>query len=244
MTRNFSERPPIIATMTQEKTEPVSPLLRRGRPSKKPGVLRETGDETRERILEGALQEFSEKGFDGARIDQIALRSGVNKNLLYHHYGNKDGLFTALLERTYERIRKLQNDFELKDQDPVEAIRKLVIFTGKIWVQFPQFLRLLASENLNGGRHVKQSAFISAIYQPLLVNLTQILDRGLEQGVFKRKADPIELYISIASLTAHYISNHHTLEAIFGSSLMTPSRIKQRLEHAADMVSAYLESEA
>lgn len=221
----------------------MQPKQRAKSVSRKAFVLRETGDVTREKILDGALHEFSEKGFDGARIDQIALRAGVNKNLLYHHYGNKDGLFTALLERTYERIRKLQNDFELRDQDPGEAIRKLVIFTGKVWVQFPEFLRLLASENLNYGRHVVKSSLISAIYQPLLANLTEILDRGIEQGVFKRKVDPVELYISIASLTAHYISNHHTLEAIFGTPLMTTSRIKQRLEHAADMVSAYLKSE-
>lgn len=206
-------------------------------------VLRGNADETRERILDGAMAEFSEKGFDGARIDQIALRAGVNKNLLYHHYGNKDGLFTALLERMYGRIRTRQNDFDLRDQDPVEAIRKLVIFTGKIWAQYPEFLRLLGSENLNGGRHVVNSPNIAAMYQPLLANIRQILDAGLAQGKFKRRVDPVEIYISISSLTAHYISNSHTFEAIFGASLMTPARIRQRLEHAADMVAAYLCSE-
>ena len=54
-------------------------------------VSRESSRRTREMILDGALAEFSEKGFDGARIDEIALRAGVNKNLLYHHYGSKDG---------------------------------------------------------------------------------------------------------------------------------------------------------
>jgi TetR/AcrR family transcriptional regulator len=207
---------------------------------KKIVVLRGNADETRERILDGAMVEFSEKGFDGARIDQIALRAGVNKNLLYHHYGNKDGLFTALLERTYERIRMRQNDFELRGQDPVDAVRKLVIFTGKIWVQYPEFLRLLGSENLNGGRHVMKSPHIAAMYQPLLASIRQILDAGIEQGTFKRRVDPIELYISISSLTAHYISNSYTFEALFGASLMTPTRVRQRLEHAADMVAAFL----
>ena len=88
-------------------------------------------------ILDGALAEFSEKGFDGARNDEIALRAGVNKILLYHHYGSKDGLFTALLERTYDTIRGRQKDLQLRGMDPVEGMRKLVIFTGRIWVRFP-----------------------------------------------------------------------------------------------------------
>jgi TetR/AcrR family transcriptional regulator len=191
-------------------------------------------------ILEGALQEFSERGFDGARIDQIALRAGVNKNLLYHHYGNKDGLFSALLEHMYQKLRERQQDLELRDKDPVDAIRRLVIFTGKVWVQYPEFLRLLQSENLNGGRHVAASPKVTSLYEPLLATLDDLLQRGRQSGQFRRNVDPIDLYISISGLTAHYMNNRHTFEAIFGQALMSPQRIRQRLEHAADMVVAYL----
>ncbi len=191
-------------------------------------------------ILDGALTEFSEKGFDGARIDEIALRAGVNKNLLYHHYGSKDGLFTALLERTYDTIRRRQNDLQLRGMDPVEGMRKLVMFTGRIWVQFPEFLRLLQSENLNAGRHVRASREIQQMYNPLLETINELLERGTRLGVFRKNVDPIDLYISISALTAHYISNHHTFEALFGQRLMAPQRIKQRLEHAAEMVERYL----
>jgi TetR/AcrR family transcriptional regulator len=205
-----------------------------------PVARRDSSLRTREMILDGAMQEFSERGFDGARIDQIALRAGVNKNLLYHHYGNKDGLFSALLERMYEKLRERQQDLELRDKDPVDAIRRLVIFTGKVWVQYPEFLRLLQSENLNGGRHVAASAKISLLYEPLLDTLNELLARGRELKQFRDDVDPVDLYISISALTAHYINNRHTFEAIFGHALMSPPRVKQRLEHAADMVVAYL----
>jgi TetR/AcrR family transcriptional regulator len=207
---------------------------------KAPRISRESSRKTREMILDGALAEFSEKGFDGARIDEIALRAGVNKNLLYHHYGSKDGLFTALLERTYETIRGRQNDLQLRGMDPVEGMRKLVIFTGRIWVQFPEFLRLLQSENLNAGRHVRASTKIQQMYNPLLETLNELIERGTRSGAFRKNVDPIDLYISVSALTAHYISNHHTFEALFGQRLMTPQRIKQRLEHAADVVERYL----
>lgn len=209
-------------------------------PTKIARVSRERSKKTRQMILDGALAEFSEKGFDGARIDEIALRAGVNKNLLYHHYGSKDGLFTALLERTYESIRLRQNDLKLRDMDPVEAMRKLVVFTGRIWIQFPQFLRLLQSENLNSGRHVRSSDKIRQLYNPLLDTINDLIARGTRMGKFRKNVDPIDLYISISALTAHYISNHHTFEALFGQRLMTSRRIAQRLEHAADMIEAYL----
>lgn len=212
---------------------------RPGRRAERP-VSRESSRKTRDMILHGALAEFSEKGFDGARIDEIALRAGVNKNLLYHHYGSKDGLFTALLEQTYDAIRSRQKDLQIRGMDPVEGMRKLVMFTGRIWVQFPQFLRLLQSENLNGGRHVRASGTIAQMYNPLLETINDLLERGTRMGQFRKGIDPIDLYISISALSAHYISNHHTFEAIFGQRLMTPQRIKQRLEHAADMVERYL----
>jgi len=201
---------------------------------------RDSSLRTREMILKGAMQEFSERGFDGARIDKIALRAGVNKNLLYHHYASKDGLFAALLEHMYEKIRARQRDLELRDKDPADAVRRLVVFTGKIWVQYPEFLRLLQSENLTGGRHVAVSPKVPSLYEPLLATLQTVLERGSKSGQFRADVDPVDLYISISALTAHYINNRHTFEAIFGQNLMTPQRIRQRLEHAADMVLAFL----
>jgi TetR/AcrR family transcriptional regulator len=203
-------------------------------------VPRQRSQKTRDMILAGALAEFSQKGFDGARIDEIALRAGVNKNLLYHHFGNKDGLFSALLERTYDTIRARQNDLQLRSLDPVGGMRKLVVFTGKIWVQWPEFLRLLQSENLHRGRHARESSTIPTLYNPLLDTINDLLQRGAQLGVFRDDVDPVDLYISISSLTAHYLTHHHTFEAIFKRKMMTPERIRQRLEHAADMIERYL----
>lgn len=204
------------------------------------GTRKENTRRMRETILHAAMEEFSAKGYDGARVDEIALRSGINKNVLYHHFGSKDDLFAAVLERTYEVIRSRQKDLQLRNMTAVEGIRKLVVFTGRVWVQFPHFLRLLHSENLLGGRHVKESSKIAKMYNPLLGTIKELLQRGIDEKVFREDVDPIELYISVTSLTAHYISNHHTFDAIFEQQLMLPQRVKRRLEHAADMVERYV----
>jgi TetR/AcrR family transcriptional regulator len=208
-------------------------------PSARP-ASRESSRKTRAAIINAAIKEFADKGYDGARVNEIALTAGVNKNLLYHHYGSKDGLFAAILEYTYGAIRARQRDLQLRNMDPVTGMRKLVIFTGKIWVQLPQFQRLLDSENLHQGQHVRESMKIRKMYNPLLDTVRDLLARGVASGQFRRNIDPVDLYVSITSLTAHYISNRYTFEALFGQKLMTPRRIKQRLDHAADMVLRYV----
>jgi len=202
---------------------------------------RQSSSRTRAAIMAAAVTEFADKGYDGARVDEIAMHAGVNKNLIYHHYRSKDGLFAAVLEFTYEDIRKRQKDLELRDMDPVVGMRKLVIFTGRIWVQLPHFQRLLHSENLHEGVHVRQSARIPQIYNPLLDTIRDLLARGVKTGQFRKNIDPIDLYVSITALTAHYITNRYTFEAIFGQRLMTPRRIQQRLDHAAEMILRYVQ---
>jgi TetR/AcrR family transcriptional regulator len=204
-------------------------------------VPRTSSSGTRAAIMAAAVTEFADKGYDGARVDDIALHGGVNKNLIYHHFGSKDGLFEAVLEYTYEAIRKRQKDLELRHMDPVIGMRKLVIFTGRIWVQLPHFQRLLHSENLHEGRHVRQSSKIPKMYDPLLETIRDLLDRGVASGQFRPNIDPVDLYISITALTAHYIGNRYTFEAIFGKQLMTPKRIRQRFDHAAEMILRYVE---
>jgi AcrR family transcriptional regulator len=61
--------------------------------------LTRSPERTRERILAAALEEFSSRGFSGARVDAIARRGRINKRMLYHYFGSKQGLFQAVLAR-------------------------------------------------------------------------------------------------------------------------------------------------
>jgi TetR/AcrR family transcriptional regulator len=195
---------------------------------------------TQPRILDAAIREFVDKGFDAARMDDIALRSSVNKNMLYHYFGSKEQLFIAVLEHVYETLRTRQGDMSIRGMDPVSGMRRLVESTGKVWVESPDYLRVLSSENLHEARHVRKSDKIIQMYNPLLDTISELLRRGAEAGVFRKGVDPLDLYISISALTAHYIANRHTFEAIFRTDLMTPRRLRQRLRHASDMILSYL----
>jgi AcrR family transcriptional regulator len=54
---------------------------------------------TKLRILAAALEEFSRQGFAGGRVDVIARRAGINKRMLYHYFGDKQGLFREVMHR-------------------------------------------------------------------------------------------------------------------------------------------------
>jgi AcrR family transcriptional regulator len=195
---------------------------------------------TRAAILAAALTEFAEHGLGGARVDDIALRAQLDKKLLYYYFGNKDELFTAVLEQAYAHIRSRERHLALDEVDPVEAIRRLVAFTWNYYLEHPEFLRLLNTENQYRAEHVKKSVSIKTMHSPFIALIETILDRGRKQGVFRSGIDPVQLYISIAGLAWFYIGNSYTLSAYFSRDLLKPKARVERLSHMTDLILAYL----
>lgn len=195
---------------------------------------------TRAAILEAATHEFRAKGLTGARVDTIAKRSGVNKRMIYHYFGGKEGLYVAVLEATYSAIRHAEGDLHLGDREPLDAICELVRFTWRYFIDHPEFLSLLGTENLHRARFLKQSSRIRDLHSPLVATLSHQLARGAEKGVIRPGIDPVQLYISIASLGFFYLSNRYTLATIFGRSMDDPTSLDARGKHIEDVVLAYL----
>jgi AcrR family transcriptional regulator len=192
------------------------------------------------RILKAATEEFARFGLGGARVDRIAARAGANKRMLYYYFGNKDALFLAVLEASYAAIRSAERELRLADLEPREAMRKLVEFTWNYYLEHPEFLTLLNSENLHRARHVKRSPRIVAMHSPFADMIKQVLERGERAGQFRSGVDPVQLYISIAALGYFYLSNRYTLSAIFQRELLSPRHKAERLRHMTELVLGYL----
>lgn len=211
------------------------------RPVHVPGVRNPDG--TRRLILEAATEEFARAGFAAARVNAIAERAGVNKRMLYHYYGDKDALFLAVLEATYERIRGRENALDLVDLAPRVAMRKLVETTWDHYVEHPEFISLLNSENLDKAAHLHRSSRARSLNSPLVEMIATILARGAATGEFRDDVDPLDLYISIAGLGYFYLSNRFTLSAVFGRDLMAKTAMRRRRKHIVDVVMGYLRPE-
>lgn len=197
-------------------------------------------DRSQRDILDAARDEFALHGLGGARMDRIAERAAVNKRLIYYYFENKESLFLAVLERAYEDIRSAEQQLELTQVEPTEAIRRLIAFTWDYYIAHPEFLTLLNSENLHRARHLKQSTKVPALHSPFVQMLADVLERGHKSGMFRAGVDPVQLYISIAGLSYFYIGNIHTLSAIFNRPLLGPKAKLERLSHMTDLVLGYL----
>jgi AcrR family transcriptional regulator len=194
-------------------------------------------------ILAAAVAEFTEKGYAGARIDAIAERSGANKRMIYHYFGDKDGLYLAVLESAYIGIRSAEAALKLADLEPVQAIEKLVAFTWDYFIAHPEFLSLLATENMHRARFLKQSKRVLELHSPLVSSISDVLRRGAKAGVFRPGVDPAHLYVSIASLGIFYLSNRWTLSAIFDRDLTAQPEIRAWGRHISEVVLGYLRPE-
>ncbi len=191
---------------------------------------------TRKKLLTAARLEFARHGFAGARVDEIAERAGVNKQLVYHYFGDKDALYLAVLEWVYADIREQERQLNLEGLPPERAIRKLIEASFDYLATNPDFIVLLNDENRGGARHVRGSTRLEAMHSPLVRSVSHILNEGVRSGVFRKGIDPIQLYISIAGLGYFYLSNTPTLSAIFGKDLSSRAARRARRRHVADLV--------
>jgi TetR/AcrR family transcriptional regulator len=191
---------------------------------------------TRQKLLAAARREFAASGLAGARVDEIAARAGVNKQLVYHYFGDKDALYLAVLEWVYEEIRAQERKLNLEGLPPERAIRKLIESSFDHLAAYPDFIVLLNDENRGGARHVRGSRRLEAMHSPLVSMVDTILRQGVREGRFRRGVDPVQLYISIAGLSYFFFSNTPTLSTIFGTDLRSPAAKRARRKHVVDLV--------
>jgi TetR/AcrR family transcriptional regulator len=197
-------------------------------------------ERTREKILAFATEEFAARGYDGARVDAIVARCGISKNLLYHYFDSKEALFIRVMERAYAAMRERQNQVLLGGDDPVADMRTLVVAMVEHFAAAPDFIALLATENIHKAEHIAKSQAIQAMYNPLRASLRRLVRDGQARGVFRADVDWVDLYISISGMASYFVSNRYTLATVLDARLDTPARLRRRMQHVPDMVLAYL----
>jgi TetR/AcrR family transcriptional regulator len=198
---------------------------------------------TKDRILAVATKEFSARGYDGARVDAIMRQSKISKNLIYHYFVSKEQLFIAVLESAYEKIRGVQAEWATSFSSPTEAVRTLVRTIFNHWRHSPEFMRLLNSENFHNGRHLRKAKGIKAGYASLIANLDQVIKEGERIGEFRPNIDPVELFISISSLSYHYFSNRYTLLYLLDHD-GNEKHTRSFLAHTEEVVLSYVQFDA
>ena len=194
---------------------------------------------TKQRILEAAEAEFSEKGLFGARIDSIAASAGVNKRMIYEYFLNKEGLYKTILINVYNRISLWESSLAGDIDDPVKVIRDLVHSYFEFLTKNQSFVRILLWENLNGAVVLKDSGQ-SDLKAVVLQLISRVIADGKVRGVFRADADEYQVTMSLLNFAFSYFANVHTLSYVLSSDLLDEAKINERAGFISDILIKYL----
>jgi AcrR family transcriptional regulator len=197
-------------------------------------------ERTRAEILDVATREFADKGYSGARVDEIAAKTSTTKRMIYYYFGGKEQLYVAALERAYTVIRSIEQELDVEHLDPVDAIRQLAELTFDHHEAHPDFIRLVSIENIHRAEHIATSSTLSSLANPALDVLARILQRGRAAGQFRDDVDALDVHMMISAFCVFRTANRHTFKAIFDRDMLEPARRTHYRGMLGDMVLEYL----
>jgi TetR/AcrR family transcriptional regulator len=156
---------------------------------------------TRQALLEAGAALFSERGLDGASIEDIAERAGVNKALISYHFGGKRGLYAAILESHFGRMAKRLTAIEQDAKDARQIFHDFLSVFFEIAREAPGFPILFLREVLSTG---VEPAVIPHIVEIVGVS-RRLVDRAFREGLF-RKVDPITFHFGLVGALTFFFS--------------------------------------
>ncbi|HBT33075.1 MAG TPA: TetR family transcriptional regulator [Pusillimonas sp.] len=180
---------------------------------------------TRDAILRAATRVFSRHGFAGGKIEQISKLSRTHDRMIYYYFGSKERLFVEVLETAYARMNDAEAELAFDLNDPEEALTTVVHFVWQYYLDHPEMITLLNSENLQQGKHIRKSARVSKLSSPAVEVLDQVLAAGVKKGLFRHDVSARDLYIEIAALGYFYLSNRFTLSAFLNVDLRSAENL-------------------
>lgn len=188
---------------------------------------------TKEKILKAAEDEFSLCGLAAARVDSIAQKAGVNKQLIYAHFESKENLYSVILEKVYARLGKYEESLVYTSFDGDTTVKKIILDYFDFLVSNPSFVRLMLWENLNGAQCVGD------VRTNLFSGTRNLLCKGIEMGIIRDDIDIEQTAMSFNLFCFSAFSNVHTISKLLNKDLNTKQELTKRANHIADVLATY-----
>lgn len=189
---------------------------------------------TREKILQCATKAFSKQGFEGTSLSVLLKEANVNKRMVYHYYGSKEGLYHAVHIRQWHLLGQWFSA-ELMPAGKLQqkSVKDLLIRALEIFHQFsashPEFVRLMMWDGLEGGKVSK--ALWQDIRGPLYGRMADLLKAAKAEGLVAKDLQVDHLVVSFMGAILFYFSYAESLEDVFGGKkLLSPKAAQERQE--------------
>lgn len=190
---------------------------------------------SRERLLRAGLKLFASRGPDGVSVEAIAGEAGLNRRMLYHYFGSKDGLYAAVVERAYQELNSVDVELAYVLLPAEELLEKMIRAYYEFLAGHPEVVRLLTWENLRQGEGLR-GLDVSSLKTPIVEALRIALARGKAEGRFRADVDERQLLISCMALSYFYFSNRHTVSRALGIDLTSPEALDARVRHVVKLL--------
>jgi TetR/AcrR family transcriptional regulator len=177
---------------------------------------------TRAALLACAHREFADRGFDGARIDEIAAAAGINKRMIYAYFGDKDGLYRAVLDGCLTQALALASEGAIPPGATFRGRAETIIRRFFDYLSdHPDFVRLLNWEALSRERRGRKILLprLEAGLEPLRA----IVRQGVKEGAFRGDLEPRLFLLAVNALLLGYFAQRHLIEALWKAELSTPA---------------------
>jgi len=195
---------------------------------------------TKERILQVAIREFSEKSLDGARVEHIAKQADVNMRMIYHYFEDKERLYIAALERVYQDVRQAEMMLDIAALRPEMAFRRLIRFTFDHFQRNTDLVNLVMGENLLKARYLSQSQLVPKLTARLREEVAATVARGQAAGEFRDNIDPLQFWFTMFSLCWVPVANRHTMSYTLQIDCNDPLWKERTKLHIEDILMKYL----
>ncbi len=156
-----------------------------------------------DRILAAAAVEFAARGFGGARVDRIARRARVNKAMLYYHFKSKQGLYRALLRRTFSLAAARFQAIAASDAPPAEKVDRVIAGLAALIHDQEFFPAIMMREVAEGGAHLDRETLLTLAAVPRAVG--GLVQQGIAEGAF-RDVNPLFAYLSMLAPIVFYLA--------------------------------------
>lgn len=189
-------------------------------------------EETKLILLKEAEKEFADKGFLGASVNTIAKKAGINKRMIYHHFGSKEDLYRTVLKHNFEKIYYLGQDILREKEDPVDLIKEMIKRYLYFLYENDNYVKIINWEEITGGVFIKEIA--KDTLTPGLQELNEIFKIALVEGIIRKEMDLRQLILSINGLCMITFVRRSIFEDIYQEEY--EDFIERRLQHIYSLI--------
>nr|WKF62249.1 HTH-type transcriptional repressor NicS [Paraburkholderia busanensis] len=233
MPANASREPFTVSPATRAETVMSSTAVRKPGAT---GIRAKQAQDTRAKILKAAIKVFAKQGYASGRVESISKAARSHDRMIYYYFGSKEQLFVEVLETIYTQFNEAESRLDLDVDNPIHGLEQMVEFVWQYYLDHPEFVTLLSSENLHQGKHAKKSLKLKEISGYAISVVQRLLDAGIAQNVFRADVKARDVYLMIASLGYFYNANQYTLGAFLGEPLMDKAALAHWREVIKDTV--------